>query len=190
MRINSIFLQNHKFGLSIEFTSKTPNFEKTHFHKSQQIDQLIITQDRLHNIMIKWVNLTSQFHQFKPNWIKTTIRVVSSPRNFNFSQFIKLIKLIHQEQIYIVPRQKPINQFPKKKLESSKIPILHRFEIYPTMHELMHETINKWKEKSNKVLPALKDKNLAKILKENDKNFLWLLDRSKRERKVFWKSFE
>ena len=140
--------------------------------------------------MITWVNLTSQFHQFKPNWTKTLNRVVSSPRKLKFSQFIKLINLNTKEQLHIIPQQKPIDQFPKKKLESSKIPILHRFEIYPTMHELMHETINKWKEKSNKVLPALKDKNLAKILKENDKNFLWLLDRSKRERKVFWKSFE
>ena len=49
------------------------------------------------------------------------------------------------------------------------------------------KTVNKWKRKGNKVLPALKEKNLTKFLKENDKNFLWLLDRSKRERKVFWK---
>ena len=110
---------------------KNPKIWKTYFHKTQQIDQLIITQDRWHIIMIKWVNLTSQFHQFKPNWTKTPIRVVSSPRNIKFSQFIKLIKLIHQEQFYIVLQQKPIDQFPKKKLKSSKIPIFLRFENNP-----------------------------------------------------------
>ena len=136
--------------------------------------------------MIKWVNLTSQFHQFKPNWTKTPIRVVSSLRNFKFSKFIKLIKLIHQEQFYIVPQQKAIDQFPKKKLESSKIPISLRFKNIPKCMKIE----NKWKRRGNKVLLALKEKNLAKILKENDKNLLWLLERSKRERNVFWKSFE
>ena len=29
---------------------------------------------------------------------------------------------------------------------------------------------NKWKKKGKKVLPALEEKNLAKILEENDKN--------------------
>ena len=52
---------------------------------------------------------------------------------------------------------------------------------------------NKWKRRGIKVLPALEDKNLAKDLKENDKNLLWPLDQSKRERIVFeniWKSDE
>ena len=52
---------------------------------------------------------------------------------------------------------------------------------------------NKWKKRGIKVLPALEDKNLAKDLKENDKNLLWPLDQSKRERIVFeniWKSDE
>ena len=42
------------------------------------------------------------------------------------------------------------------------------------------------------VLPALDDKNLAKDSEENDKNLLWPLDRSKRERKEFekWRSRE
>ena len=39
------------------------------------------------------------------------------------------------------------------------------------------------------VLPALEEKNLVKISKENDKKLLWLLDRLKRERKAF-ESFE
>ena len=133
--------------------------------------------------MTKSINQTSKFHQFKPNWTKTPIRVVSSLRNFKFS---KLIKLIHQEQFYIVPQQKAIDQFPKIKLESSKIPISLRFKNIPKCMKIE----NKWKRRGNKVLPALKEKNLAKILKENDKNLLWLLERSKRERKVFWKSFE
>ena len=49
------------------------------------------------------------------------------------------------------------------------------------------KTENKWKRKGNKVLPALEEKNLAKISKENDKKLLWLLDQSKREKKVFEK---
>ena len=52
---------------------------------------------------------------------------------------------------------------------------------------------NKWKKKGIKVLPALEDKNLAKESEENDKNFLWLLNRLKRERiefEKFWKSDE
>ena len=52
---------------------------------------------------------------------------------------------------------------------------------------------NKWKRKGVKVLPALEDKNLAKESEENDKNLLWPLDRSKRERimfQKFWKCDE
>ena len=45
---------------------------------------------------------------------------------------------------------------------------------------MKHE--NKCKRKGKKVLPALKEKNVAKILEENDKNLIWTLDRSNRER--------
>ena len=127
--------------------------------------------------MIKWSNLISQFHWIKHNWTKSPNRVVSSPRNFNFSQIIKLIKLIHIEQFYIVSQQKPIDQFPKKRLKSTKIPNYHSFEILPKMHKkkkcMKHE--NKWKRRGKKVLPALKDKNPWRNLGKNDKNLAWNL---------------
>ena len=50
---------------------------------------------------------------------------------------------------------------------------------------MKHE--NKWKRKGKKVLRALQDKNPRRNLRENDKNLLWILDRSKRERKAFEK---
>ena len=37
VRSNSILLQNHKIGLSIEFTSKTPKFEKPIFTKPNKL---------------------------------------------------------------------------------------------------------------------------------------------------------
>ena len=52
---------------------------------------------------------------------------------------------------------------------------------------MKHE--NKCKRKGKKVLPALEEKNLAKPLEENDKNLIWTLDRSKRERRTFLKKF-
>ena len=74
-----------------------------------QIDQFIITQDRKQFILIKLNNPSSQFHQLNLILTKSPIRVVSSLRNFDFSQFTKLIKLIHQEQFDIVSQQKPID---------------------------------------------------------------------------------
>ena len=50
---------------------------------------------------------------------------------------------------------------------------------------MKHE--NKCKRKGKKVLPALEEKNLAKILEENDKKLLWPLDRSNREKTCFEK---
>ena len=53
---------------------------------------------------------------------------------------------------------------------------------------MKHE--NKCKRKGKKVLLALEEKNLAKFLEENDKNLIWTLDRSKRERRTFLKKFK
>ena len=122
--------------------NKDPKNLKNHLFNLYQIDQLIITQVRKQFIMIKLINPTTQFHQLNLIWTKSLIRVVSSPRNFNFSQFTKLIKLMHQEQFYIVPQQKLIDQFPRKKLESSKIPISLRFENNPKCMTKMQEN---WK---------------------------------------------
>ena len=51
---------------------------------------------------------------------------------------------------------------------------------------MKHE--NKCKRKGKKVLPALEDKNLAKILEENKKNLASWTDRIERERVL--KKFE
>ena len=143
--------------------------------------------------MIIWINPTSQFHQINPNWTKSPIWVVSSPRNSKFTQFNKLIKLIHIEQLYIIPQQKPIDQLWRKGLNHQNPQIFIGSKLSPKCMEKCMELENKWKRKGIKVLPALKDKNLAKDSEENDKNLLWPLDRSKRERIVFekfWKSDE
>ena len=81
--------------------------------------------------MTKWIDNTSQFHQIKLNWTKTPIRVVSSPRNFNFSQFIKLIKLNHKDHVNTIQQQKLIDQFWKKSLKTPKTPNFYKFEILP-----------------------------------------------------------
>ena len=137
--------------------------------------------------MIKSINLTRQFHQIKLNWTKTSNRVVSSPRISNFSQIIKLIKLIHKDHFYIVPKQKPIDQFSKKKLKSIKTPKFHRFKIFPQC--MKHE--NKWKMRGIMVLPALEDKNLIKSLRENDKKIDWkpwpIEEKEKRGFEKVWK---
>ena len=59
--------------------------------------------------MIKYINSTSQFYQFGHNLAKSPIRIHTSPRNFNFSKFIKLIKLNHQDQVHNIQEQKPID---------------------------------------------------------------------------------
>ena len=58
------------------------------------------------------------------------------------------------------------------------------------MHDLSMKHEKKCKRTGKKVLLALEEKNLAKILEEKDKNLIWSLDRSKRERRTFLKKFE
>ena len=96
----------------MEFLTKTP-----------KLDQLIITQDRLQKIMINYINSTSQFHQLNQFEQNLQIRINKSPRIFNFSQNTKLIKLIIIDHDYNIIGTKPNDQFQKKKLESTKIPI-------------------------------------------------------------------
>ena len=125
---------------------------------------MIITQDRIHFIMIKYINPTMQFYQFGPNWTKSPIRVHTSPRNFNFSKFSKLIKLNHQDQVYNILEQKPIDQFQKIWLKPSKVSILHRSKNLPKNHELMHET---WKIMQKKGYKGLTGLGRGKPCKKN-----------------------
>ena len=91
--------------------------------------------------MIKLINPTSQFHQLNPILTKSLIRLHSSPRNFNFSQYIKLIKLNIIDHVYNIIGTKQNDQFQKRKLESSKTPNLNRSENPNKMHEFMHENM-------------------------------------------------
>ena len=106
-----------------------------------KIDQLISTQGRKQFIMIKLINPTSQFHQLNPILTKSPIRLHSNPRNFNFSQYFKLIKLNIIDYVYNIIGTKPNDQFQKRMLESSKTQNLKRFENPNKMHEFMHENM-------------------------------------------------
>ena len=140
--------------------------------------------------MIIWNNPTSQFHQIKPNWTKSPIRVFSSPRNSKFSQFNKLIKLNYKDHVYSIPQQKLINKFWKKRLKTSKTPNLHWSKNYPN---------NAWKLKINEKGRVIwsyqpwERKTLQKDRRKTTKKLVGCLDRSNRERKSvwnFWKVFK
>ena len=139
--------------------------------------------------MIKSINQTIQFHQFMLNWTKSPIWIVSSPRKFKFSQFIKLIKLNHKDQFNNIPQEKPNDQFTKNWLKTPKTPIFIGSKLSPKC--MKHE--NKWKRKGKKVLLALKDKNLWKDLRENNKNLAlnpWSNEKREKSFWKFWKSVE
>ena len=78
----------------------------------------------------------------------------------SISQFSKLIKLNHQDQVHNIHEQKPIDQFQKIWLESSKISILHKFKNLLKNQEFMHEI--KCKKKGIMDLLALGEENLTK----------------------------
>ena len=65
--------------------------------------------------------------------------LITSPRIFNCSQNPKLIKLTNIYHEYINVEAKPNDQFQKKRIDSTKIPILKGSENSFKMHEIMHE---------------------------------------------------
>ena len=87
-------VQIHKIGLNIEVLTQKPQNLENHMINLKNIDELIITHDRIQKIMTKYINLTSQFHQFNPIRQKPQFGTISNPRIFNNSKTIKLIKLI------------------------------------------------------------------------------------------------
>ena len=131
---------------------------------------MIVTQDRLLKIMINYINSTSQFHQLKPIWTKSPIRVQDKPRIFNFSQIPKLIKLTNKDHVNNIIGKKPNDQFQKIWPKSSKPPNMDRFEI-PKLKCMKCE--NKSKKKGKRVLPIFGERNLAKRMIKNDKNLRW-----------------
>ena len=51
------------------------------------------------------------------------------------------MKLNHQDQVYNILERKPIDQFHKKWLESSKTPNLNSSKNLNKMHDFMHENM-------------------------------------------------
>ena len=137
--------------------------------------------------MIKLIKNTSQFHQFLLNWKKSPIQIVSSPRNFNLSQFIKLIKLNLEEHVNIIQQQKPIDQLWKKLARKSETPNFMKFENSPSNAWQMKRN---WKRKGIIVLSVLEDKNPREKLRENDKKTCFESGPVKeRENRAFFKSW-
>ena len=132
--------------------------------------------------MTKSINQTSQFNYLMLNWTKSPIRVVSSPRKCNLSQFIKLIKLNLKGQFTIIQQQKTIDQFWKKIARTSKNPNFMKSKNSPLNAWKMKRN---WKRKGIIVLPVLEDKTLEKKWGKTTKKFALNLDRSKRVRKAF-----
>ena len=72
-------VQFHKIGLNIEVLTQKPQNLENHLINLKDIDELIIRHDRVQKLMTKYINLTSQFHQFNPNWTKSPIRINFTP---------------------------------------------------------------------------------------------------------------
>ena len=98
---------NSQNWLEHRVSNKNPKNFREPLVQFEKIDQVIITHNRIQFIMIKYINPTSQFYQVGPNWTKSPIRIHTSPWNFNFSKFTKLIKLNHQDQVHNIQEQKP-----------------------------------------------------------------------------------
>ena len=101
-----------------------------------------------------------------------------------------MIKLNHKVHVYNILQQKPINQFWKKWLKTSKTPNLHWSKNYPN---------NAWKLKINEKGRVIwsyqpwERKTLQKDRRKTTKKLVGCLDRSNRERKSvwnFWKVFK
>ena len=88
--------------------------------------------------MINYINIASQFHHLNLFRTKSPFRVNISPRILNSSQNPKLIKLTNIDHEYNNISTKPIDQFHKIRLETSKTPIYAKSENNPSMHEKMH----------------------------------------------------
>ena len=141
--------------------------------------------------MIKYINPTSQFYQFGPNWTKSPIRINTSPRIFNFSQNTKLTKLNIIDHVYNIIGTKPSDKFQKKWFESSKTPIW----IVPKIPmKCMNKCMKTWNKMQKEGYNGLTGLERGKPCKRNgrkrQKNWDWALTKSYGERKVkktFWK---
>ena len=81
----------------------------------------------------------ANFINFNPIEQNPQIGFNTNPRIFNCSQNPKLIKLTNIYHEYINVEAKPNDQFQKKRIDPTKIPILKGSENSFKMHEIMHE---------------------------------------------------
>ena len=89
--------------------------------------------------MTNYIKPTSQFHQFNQIEQNPQFGSITNPRIFNFSQSPKLIKSTNIYHEYNNIEAKPNDQFQKKRIDSTKIPIEKSSETSLKMHEFMHE---------------------------------------------------
>ena len=86
-------------------------------------------------------NQQANFINFNPIEQNPQIGFKTNPRIFNCSQNPKLIKLTNIYHEYINIEAKPNDQFQKKRIDATKIPILKSFENLLKMHEFMNENM-------------------------------------------------
>ena len=84
-------------------------------------------------------NQQANFINFNPIKQNPQIIFKTNPRIFNCSQNPKLIKLSNIYHEYINIEATSNDQFQKKRIDSTKIPILKGSENSFKMHEIMHE---------------------------------------------------
>ena len=142
--------------------------------------------------MTKYINLTSQFHQFNPIWQNPQFGSISNPRISNFSKTTKLIKLNFKNHDSNILEQKPNDQFHQKWFESSKTPKYEKCRKYPmNMHEKCMKSWNKMQKEGQKGLTSLgRQKPCKNLGGKRQKIFGGALAKSEREEslKNFWKS--
>ena len=109
----------------------------------------------------------------------------TNPRIFYFSQSPKLIKLTNIDHEYINIGTKPNDQFQKKRIDSTKIPILKSSENPTKMQEFLHENMKiNAKGKAKKTYRLRERETLQEKWRKTTKNLSGALP-SRRERKSF-----
>ena len=132
-------------------------------------------------------NQQANFINFNPIKQNPQIIFKTNPRIFNCSQNPKLIKLSNIYHEYINIEAKSNDQFQKKRIDSTKIPILKSFENSLKTHEFMHEIMKiKTKGRVERSYWPYERKTLQKLGWKRKKIFSEALP-SRRERRKFEK---
>ena len=168
-------------GLSIEFLTKTPKKIKTTWMFLKKL-----TNWSLHKLenSLEWSIISNQqanFINFNPIEQNPQIGFKTNPRIFNCSQNPKLIKLTNIYHEYNNIGAKPNDQFQKKRIDSTKIPILKSSENSLKMHG------RKTKGRVERSYWPCERKTLQKLGWKRQKTSVEPCQVGERERKV-WKS--